>query len=74
MKKHECSKRFCETCKTEQTSRTSLLYATVEERVAPIDRILLVFYDFETTQITRYSDTATVHVPKLVCIQNLFAM
>ena len=33
------------------------------------DKVLYVFYDFETTQNTQYSDTATVHVPNLVCIQ-----
>jgi hypothetical protein len=33
------------------------------------DRVLYVFYDFETTQTTRYSDTAKLHVPNLVCIQ-----
>ena len=26
------------------------------------------FYDFETTQNTRYSDRATLHVPNLVCV------
>jgi hypothetical protein len=33
------------------------------------DRLLYVFYDFETTQTTRYSSTARLHVPNLVCIQ-----
>jgi len=33
------------------------------------DSILFVFYDFETTQDTKYSDSATVHVPNLVCLQ-----
>jgi hypothetical protein len=33
------------------------------------DKVLYVFYDFETTRDTRYSDTATVHVPNLVCVQ-----
>jgi hypothetical protein len=35
----------------------------------PSDRVLYVFYDFEKTQNTRYSDTAIVHVPNLVRIQ-----
>jgi hypothetical protein len=29
----------------------------------------VVFYDFETTQDTQYSDTARLHVPNLLCIQ-----
>ena len=33
------------------------------------DGVLYVFYDFETTQNTRYSETAKVHVPNLVYIQ-----
>ena len=31
--------------------------------------VLHVFCDFETTQNTRYSETAKEHVPNLVCIQ-----
>jgi hypothetical protein len=37
------------------------------------DKVLYVFYDFETTHDTRYSDTATVHVPNLVCVQQFCA-
>jgi len=33
------------------------------------DKVLYVFYDFETTQTTKYSDKATLHVPELVCVQ-----
>ena len=36
----------------------------------PSDGVLYVFYDFETTQNTQYSETAKVHVPNLVCIQH----
>jgi hypothetical protein len=32
------------------------------------DKVLYVFCDFETTQDTRFSNTATVHVPNLVCV------
>jgi hypothetical protein len=35
------------------------------------DGILFVFYDFDTTQDTQYSDTAWLHIPNLVCIQQL---
>ena len=30
------------------------------------DKVLYVFYDFETTQNTRYTDAAKLHVPNLV--------
>jgi len=33
------------------------------------DDVLFVFCDFETTQDTRFSDNATVHIPILVCLQ-----
>jgi hypothetical protein len=33
------------------------------------DGELHVFYDFETTQNTQYSNTAWLHVPKLVCVR-----
>jgi hypothetical protein len=32
---------------------------------------LYVFYDFETTQCKRYSDTAKAHVPNLVCVKQI---
>ena len=35
------------------------------------DGVHYVFYDFETRQHTRYSETAKEHVPNLVCIQQL---
>ena len=33
------------------------------------DKVIYVLYDFETTQNTKYSDKATLHVPDLVCVQ-----
>jgi len=37
------------------------------------DKILHEFYDFETTENTRYADKATLHVPDLVCVQQFCA-
>ena len=49
-----------------------MLHETSEGRVAPTgDKVLYVFYDFETTQNTRYTDEATLHVPNPVCVQLL---
>jgi hypothetical protein len=40
------------------------------KHVPPSDnRVMLVFYDFETTQDTQYSNTAGLHVHNFVCIQ-----
>ena len=33
------------------------------------DDVLYVFYDFETTQDTKFSENASQHIPILVCIQ-----
>ena len=37
-----------------------------------VDKVLYVLYDFETTQNTRYSDKAALHVPDLATV--LFAV
>ena len=42
----------------------------LKDEALPSDGVLYVFYDFETTQNTRYSDSgATLHVPNLVYLQ-----
>ena len=33
------------------------------------DKVLYVFYDFETTQNTEYTDAVMLHVPNLNCVQ-----
>jgi hypothetical protein len=33
------------------------------------DDVLFVFYEFESTQDSKISDSATVHIPNLVCLQ-----
>jgi len=39
-------------------------------RVNPAGHMVqYVFYDFETTRNTRYTDEANLHVPNLVCVQ-----
>ena len=38
------------------------------------DNVLFVCYDFETTQDTKFSDTATVHLPNLVCLQQFCSL
>ena len=40
---------------------------------ANADKVLYVFYDFETTQNKRYSDKAKGHLPNLVCVQQYCA-
>jgi len=42
--------------------------APLANKLPNSDNMLFVFYDFETTQDTRISDSATLHVPNLVCL------
>ena len=68
-KPHECGKHYCDVC-TSNREVGHLCYMQPLKNVLPSsDGVLYVFYDFETTQNTRYSETAKVHVPNLVCIQ-----
>lgn len=41
----------------------------LKNEMAFSDTIIYVFYEFETTQNTKCSEKATVHVPNLVCVQ-----
>jgi len=38
------------------------------------DKLLYIFYDFKTTQNTRFSDRDTLHVPNLFCVQQFCSM
>jgi len=44
----------------------------LKDEVPIADNVLFVFYDFETTQDTKISETAELHVPILVCLQQFF--
>ena len=56
---HECNKRFCDNCK-QKTEMGHLCYMRPLKGALPpaVDKVLYVFYDFETTQNTRYTDAA----------------
>jgi len=64
-RKHECFKSFCDNCQKNR-EYGHLCYS---EQLPKSDDVLFVFYDFETTQDTRISDSATLNVPNLVCLQ-----
>jgi len=67
-------KRYCETCKRNREIG-HLCYMRPLKDVLPAnaDKVLDVFYNFETTQNKRYSDTTKVYVPNLVCVQQFCA-
>jgi hypothetical protein len=64
---HECNQRYCETC-NQKRDVGRLYFIRPLKDVLPnnADSELYVFYDFETTQNKRYSDTAKAHEPKIV--------
>ena len=70
--KHDCSKRYCDTCKQNGDVR-HLCYKRSLKDVLPAnaDKVLYLFYDFETSQNIRFSDMAKSHVPKLVCFKSI---
>jgi len=41
----------------------------LKNEVPSADDVLFVFYDFETSQDTKISETAKLHVPILICLQ-----
>jgi len=43
--------------------------ATLKNELPHSDNVLFVSYDFETTQYTKVTETATQHIPNLVCLQ-----
>ena len=73
-KKHECYKPFCTNC-IHNEKICNLCYIRPLTNELPRDNnVLFVFYDIETTQYTRFTDSATKHVPNLVCLQQFCSL
>ena len=68
-KNHEFFKLYCATCKRIVEIGHLCYMPTLKDRVPHSDNVLFLFYDFETTQETKVSVSATLHVPNLVCVQ-----
>ena len=68
-KRHDCNKRYCENCNENKEIGHLCFMRPLRNELPASDTVLFVLYDFETTQDTKYSDSATVHVPNLVCLQ-----
>jgi len=68
--RQECNKVYCANCK-QNKDIGHLCYMKPLKDVLPdtSDKVLCIFYDFETTQNTKNSDKATLYVPDLVCVQ-----
>jgi len=68
-KNHECNKPYCANCKQNMGNGHLCYMATFKKELPRSDNVLFVVYDFETTQDTKVSDSATLHFPNLVCFQ-----
>jgi hypothetical protein len=66
---HECNRRYCATCKQNTETGHLRFIKPLQNESVSTEKVLYVFYDFETTQDNKYSEKATVHVPNLVCLQ-----
>jgi len=72
--KHVCFKPYCENCQQYgEIGHLCYLKPLVNE-LPRSDNVLFVFYDSETTQGTKMSDSATVHIPNLVCLQQFCSL
>jgi hypothetical protein len=70
---HECKKSYCKNCDQNREIGHLCYMAPLKNKPLSSENVLYVFYDFETTQDTRYTQTATRHIPNLVCIQQYCA-
>ena len=64
-RKHECFKSFRCNCEKNREHGHVCYMAPLANKLPKSDNVLFVFYDFETTQDTRISDSASLHVPNL---------
>jgi len=69
-KNHECFKPFCVACKQNKEVGHLCFMQPLKNELPRSDDVLYVFYDFETTQDTKFSENTNEHIPILVCIQN----
>jgi len=68
-KNHECLKLFCPNCNKNMEINHLCYMQPLKKEVPSADNVLFVFYDFESSHDTKISETAKLHVPILVCLQ-----
>ena len=68
--KHECFKQYCSFRKQNREAGHYCYMRPLVNELPRSDNVLCVFYDFETTEDTRLTESSTVHIPNLACIQN----
>ena len=73
-KKHECYKPYCNNCMQNETIGHLYYMKTLANDLPRSDNVLFVFYDFEATQETKFTESETEHVPNLVCVQQFCSL
>ena len=73
-KKHECYAPYCTNCMQNEKIGHLCYMRPLSNELPRSHNVLFVSYDFETTQKTRFTDSATEHVPNLVCLQQFCSM
>jgi hypothetical protein len=68
-KNHECFNPFCANCKQNMEIIHLCYMQPINNELPSAGDVLFVFYDFETTQDTKINESAKLHVPILVCLQ-----
>jgi len=68
-KNDECFKPFCANCKQNMDINHLCYMQPLKNELPSADDVLFVFYDFQTLQDTEINESAKLHVPILVCLQ-----
>jgi hypothetical protein len=68
-KQHECFKMYCENCNACKEVGHLCYKKTLKNELPRSIDVFFVFYDFETTQYTKFAEMTTLHVPNLLCLQ-----
>jgi len=66
---HEYFKPYCDHCQQNREIGHLCYMRPLMNESPRSSNVLFVFYDFETTQDTKFSDSGTEHIPNLVCLQ-----
>jgi len=74
VKNRECYKRFCSQCLKKRALGHRCNVFPLSDWARRSEKVLFVFYYFETTQNTKGGDALFEHVPNLVCIQQFCAV
>jgi len=72
--KHECFKQYWSFCQQNREAGHYCYMRPLANELPRSDNVLFVFYDFETTQDTKLTESVSVYFPNLVCLQHFCAV